>query len=130
MEKIYFLTIEEIIDFNRLLIKLYGGIFGIRDYNLLDSALHQPQFFIAGNYIHKDIYLMAAAYLYHIIKNHPFIDGNKRTGIFAAINFLEYNYVEIDLDQKEFYKLAIDVANSKMSKQKIANFLKKKVVEN
>lgn len=67
---------------------------------------------------------MAAAYAHGIIKNHPFIDGNKRTGILTAISFLEYNMGEIDLSQTDFFNLAIDIATSKLSIPEVAIIFK------
>jgi len=130
MQDIYFFTSEEVVEFHKELIRLYGGKYGIRDVGLLESAIHQPQISFGGKCICKDIYEMTAAYFYHIIKNHPFVDGNKRVAVMVSITFLRYNDVEIVLDQDQLYFLAIDVANSKISKQKISNFFKKNVSRN
>jgi death-on-curing protein len=62
----------------------YGGSEGLRDSNLLASAIAQPEASFAGNFLHADLYEMAAAYLFHIVSDHPFIDGNKRVGLEAA----------------------------------------------
>jgi death-on-curing protein len=129
MNQVNFLTLDNILDIHDRLIQTFGGSFGLRDQNLLESALYQPQVKISGQYMHGNLYFMAAVYAYHIIKNHPFIDGNKRTGIFSAITFLEFNDLSIDLGHQQLYQLAIDIAESKLSKKEIAELLKKNVFE-
>ena len=130
MTIIRFLTTMEIIEMHDNLINQFGGKYGIRDHGLLESAIFQPQAFFAGKYLHTNIYEMAEAYMFHIIKNHPFIDGNKRTGTLAAIVFMENNDYQIKPTFKDLYQLAIDTANSKLSKQKISKFFKKNSLEN
>lgn len=130
MKNIYFLKLNEVIKIHDLLIEKFGGSSGIRDLGLLDSALYQPQAKFSNNYICKDIFEMSAAYLFHIIKNHPFIDGNKRTGIFTAINFFELNYCEINFTLEDFYKLALNVATSKLDKKQIAQIFKNTITQN
>ena len=93
-----FLTIDEIIEVHKNQIYLYGGSYGIRDLKLLESAVFTPQSSFDSNYLHEDIYEMAAAYLFHIIQNHPFIDGNKRTGLVSTLHFsLEWLYFDEQL---------------------------------
>ena len=82
-----FLSYDEILEVHDDQILRYGGSNGIRDKKLLFSALAQPGISFGGQYLHETIFEMAAAYLYHIIKNHPFLDGNKRTGIVSALIF-------------------------------------------
>lgn len=78
LDSIFFLTEEEIISIHTVQINKYGGPHGIRDKGLLASAVHTPQATFSNQYLHQDIFQMAAAYMYSIIKNHPFIDDNKR----------------------------------------------------
>ncbi|MFN9295232.1 MAG: type II toxin-antitoxin system death-on-curing family toxin [Planctomyces sp.] len=91
----WFLEIDHTIQLHRSLIENYGGVEGIRDVGLLHSALAMPQASFGGEFLHRDLFEMAAAYLYHIVQNHPFIDGNKRTGAAAAIIFLSMNDMEL-----------------------------------
>ncbi|MFN5586071.1 MAG: type II toxin-antitoxin system death-on-curing family toxin [Planctomyces sp.] len=91
----WFLDIDHTMQLHRSLIKTYGGVEGIRDVGLLHSALAMPQASFGGEFLHRDLFKMAAAYLYHIVQNHPFIDGNKRTGAAAAIIFLSMNDMEL-----------------------------------
>lgn len=82
----------------------HGGLPGIRDKGLLISAVEMPRASMFGEYLHKTIYDKAAAYLFHIVQNHPFNDGNKRTGALTTILFLEENGIEIiftDIDYEE-----------------------------
>ena len=123
---IYFLTTEEVIAIHGLLVSEFGGADGIRSRNLLLSALAPPQTSFAGRYLHDNVFVMAAAYAYHIIKNHSFVDGNKRTGIFCAVTFLERNEHNVNFTQDELYDLAIGVATSQISKEELAKILKRK----
>ena len=74
-----FLTLDEVLEIHRDQIERYGGAAGIRDLGLLQSALAQPSATFGGQYLHADLHEMAAAYLYHLVQNHPFLDGNKST---------------------------------------------------
>lgn len=89
---IKFLDKETILAFHRDQIKTYGGKQGLRDEGLLESALAQPPTTYEGEYGHENIFQMAAAYGFHISKNHPFFDGNKRTSLVAIYTFLFVNY--------------------------------------
>jgi len=79
-----FLTLDEVMEIHDHQMELHGGNTSIRDFDLLESAVAQPYSGFGDDYFHKDLYEMAAAYLYHITQNHPFVDGNKRTGAQAA----------------------------------------------
>lgn len=104
MVEIIFLTMPMVTYMHDFFVKQFGGSLGIRDQGLLESALMAPQATFNGAYLHKDIFSMAAAYAYGIIKNHPFIDGNKRTGITAALVFLRYNNSGIFLKKMSFMR--------------------------
>lgn len=71
-------------------IEVYGGIHGIRDKGLLESAVMMPQASFGGEYLHNGLFEMSAAYAFHIAENQPFLDGNKRTALVAALVFLEF----------------------------------------
>lgn len=127
MDKIRFLEIDEVILINKDQIRSFGGgIHAIRDRGLLESAVYNVQSSFGGQYLYKDIFHMAAAYAHGIIKNHPFVDGNKRTGIVSSLVFLQYNEIEPMFEQEELYKLGVAIATSKLSIDKIvATFTKK-----
>jgi death-on-curing protein len=81
---IYFLSVDEVKVIHADQISRYGGAFGIRDEGLLSSAVAQPCGQFADQYLHKSLPEMAAAYLFHLVMNHPFVDGNKRVGVASA----------------------------------------------
>lgn len=107
------------------MIDQYGGSDGIRDNGLLESAVATPQASFGGEYVHGTIFEMAAAYLFHIVKNHPFIDGNKRAGAMAAFVFLKLNKFTLTAKEDEFERIVIEVAESKIEKPAISKFFKK-----
>ena len=120
-----FLTLAEVIEIHADQIRRYGGRAGLRDLALLESALAQPEASFAGEWLHGDLYAMAAAYAYHLCQNHPFIDGNKRTGLAAALVFLELNGITV-LDPRGRLKNAmIRIASDKMSKDDFTKLLTK-----
>ncbi len=124
MDKIIFIEIDQIKRMHREQIEAFGGIHGIRDHGLLESALNMPLFGFSDAYAHKDIFEMAAAYAYHLIKNHPFIDGNKRIGVLAVLVFLILNQAPLDIENDLLFALGIGVASSKLSKEKIAQIFR------
>jgi death-on-curing protein len=87
MPKITFLNLGEVLEIHRDQIARYGGSSGLRDLNLLKSAVAMPQATFDGEFLHTDIFEMAAACLFHIVGNHPFLDGNKRVGAVACLVF-------------------------------------------
>lgn len=124
MREPLFLALDEVIEIHSDQIKRYGGHSGIRDIELLKSAIAMPATSFGGDYLHTDIYEMAAAYLYHIVRNHPFIDGNKRTGAVASVVFLMMNGIEINADEDNFEKTVLSAAEGKIDKAVIARFFR------
>ena len=120
-----FLDMDRVLRIHLSLLEYFGGEQGVRDIGLLHSAIAMPQASFGGEFLHKDLFEMAAAYLYHIGQNHPFIDGNKRTGAAAAIIFLAMNGVELEADEEGLVKLTLAVAQGKAGKQQIAEFFRK-----
>jgi death on curing protein len=120
-----FLTLDEVIEIHRDMIERYGGSAGIRDEGLLESAVAMPQAGFGEQYLHSSIFEMAAAYLFHIVKNHPFVDGNKRTGAMAAFTFLKLNHLTVNASEIKFEGLVRGVAEGKVGKEKIAEFFRK-----
>jgi death-on-curing protein len=119
-----FLSLEEIIEIHNDQLKRYGGLAGIRDIELLKSAISIPAAGFGENYLHTDIFEMAAAYLYHIVRNHPFTDGNKRTGAVASIVFLIMNGIEVNADEDSFERTVLLAAEGAMDKAAVAQFFR------
>lgn len=115
---------SDILDIHANQIEFYGGDASIRDLGLLDSAIAQPFATFAGALLHADIFEMAAAHLFHIVSNHPFVDGNKRTGAVAAVAFLEINGIEIVAPPGELYDLTMQTAQSRADKAIISAFFR------
>ncbi len=124
MDGFQFLDLDRVMRTHRSLIEAYGGSDGVRDVGLLHSAIAMPQASFGGQFLHKDVFEMAAAYLYHIVQNHPFIDGNKRTGAATAIIFLAMNNIEIDADEDGLVELTLAVACGDAGKSEIAEFFR------
>jgi len=119
-----FLSTEDVLVLHADQINLYGGEHGVRDRGLLDSAVAQPQASFGGKLLHEFPFETAAAYLYHIVQNHPFLDGNKRTGAVAALVFLDINGIEIDAPKGSLYDLTMSVATGQAGKAEIAEFFR------
>ncbi|MCX6644962.1 MAG: type II toxin-antitoxin system death-on-curing family toxin [bacterium] len=119
-----FLTYDEVMEIYRASAAVFGGDFGVRDNKLLLSALAQPEAGGPGGYYHRDIFEMAAAYLFHVSENQAFIDGNKRLGVLLALTFLEFNGYELTVSPGEFTGTVLEMANGRLSKAKIAEFIR------
>ena len=119
-----FLSVENVIEIHADQIHRYGGSLGIRDVGLLNSALGMPEAGFGNQYLHADLFQMAAAYLYHIVQNHSFIDGNKRTGAMAAFVFLKLNGFTIVADESVFETLVLQAAQGQVGKDAIADFFR------
>lgn len=124
MENIVFIEIEEVIEIHKNLIDKFGGSHGIRDMGLLESAINIPQSSFGGEYLNTDIFEMSASYLYGLTKNHAFVDGNKRIGVYIAVLFLELNDIEVNLTNDQLYDLGINTATS-YSKEDVIEFIRK-----
>ena len=106
------------------LLKRYGGRSGIRDQNLLASALAQPKVTIGGKFAHRTLFDKASAYGYHVCMNHPFTDGNKRIAFVLMDIFLQSNGWEIVASEEEAYSLMIQLAAGKLAKSELSRWLK------
>ena len=119
-----FLTVDDIIESHQNQIDTYGGSYGIRDIGLLESAIGQPEASFGGEYLHADIFEMAAAYIYHLVMNHPFVDGNKRVGLEAALIFLEINNENLNASDEELVDLVLKTTAGQVGKREIAEFFR------
>ena len=106
-------------------IDLYGGMYGVRDVNLLNSAIATVEATFENEYLHRSIPEMAAAYCYHICKNHPFMDGNKRTALATALVFIELNNYCLVCSEEQLYNVVAKVAKSEIAKKELIEFFEK-----
>ncbi len=124
MKKITFLTLAEVVEIHADQIHRYGGTDGIRDINLLSSAVAMPYASFSGSFLHADIDEMAAAYAFHICQNHPFVDGNKRTALASSLVFLELNGINISDPKMKLYKGMMSLAAGNLGKTEFAEILR------
>lgn len=120
-----FLEIEEVLAFHADQIARYGGAHGLRDAQLLESALAQPRATFGGAWPHPDVPSMAAAYLYHVCQDHPFLDGNKRVGLECALLFMLLNGHNIEAPPPLLESLVMETAEGRLGKAAIAAFFTK-----
>jgi death-on-curing protein len=123
------LSLAQALRVHRSSIDAFGGDPGVRDLGLLESAVAQPRAAFGGQYLHDGIPAMAAAYLFHIVSNHPSIDGNKRTGALASYVFLQINGLDFDADENTFTDVTLAVARGEMSKEELIDFFRQHVCE-
>ncbi|TWU35375.1 Toxin Doc [Novipirellula aureliae] len=122
VDGILFLEVDDVLESHAFQVQTYGGDDGLRDAGLLESAIAQPQASFGGDLLHVFPFEMAAAYLFHLVMNHPFVDDNKRVGLEAALIFLEINEVAIEATDEELVQIVLDTTSSKVTKQDIAKF--------
>jgi death-on-curing protein len=111
-----FLDVQDVLLIHEEQLAVYGGARGIRDASLLESAVATPRASAGGEFAHEDLFAMAAAYAFHIAQNQPFLDGNKRTGLLAALVFLELNSVAVRDPDGRLYDAMIAIAGRRMDK--------------
>lgn len=120
----YFLSLEQVLRIHASMVDAYGGAAGVRDMGLLQSAVAMPQASYGGQVLHPTVFDQAAAYLYHLVQNHPFLDGNKRIGAASALVFLAMNDVQIEGDEDGLVALTMSVASGGAGKDEIAEWLR------
>lgn len=124
---INYLSLEQIIRLHDSVIQEFGGLSGIRDYNLLFSCIESPKMAMFGDDLYPSFYDKASVYLFNIICNHPFNDGNKRTGAGSALLFLRINKIQIRCDlspkNKVYENFLVNVARGKITKEQASYFL-------
>jgi death-on-curing protein len=121
---VVFLTLDEMLALHADQITRYGGRLGVRDLGLLQSALAVPAATFGGGYLHGSTEEMAAAYLFHLVRNHPFGDGNKRAGLIAMLAFLGLNGLRLDADPEKLGDLVVGVATGTLTKADAAVFVR------
>lgn len=125
MEDITFLGVDDVLLLHTDTIDMDGGSPGVRDHGLLDAAVAMPRQQFGDDYLHEDLAAMAAAYMFHIAQNHPFIDGNKRAAVLSGLVFLHVNGVDELPDPKDLELITLQVAASEMGKDVLTKWLRK-----
>lgn len=104
-------------------VRRYGGRYGVSDHAAFESALAMPQTRFAGQYLHPTIYAMGAAYGFHLSRNRPFVDGNKRTAGMVMFTFLAFNGLELVVPAMDYYATMVDVARGEMTMDELTAWL-------
>jgi len=123
IDDVYFLTVEEVVEIHADQIARYGGDVGVRDLGLLESAVHAARN-VATYGETCDLCDMAAAYLFHIAENQPFVDGNKRSALASGLVFLHQNGVAVEDPEGTLYDIMIGVATKETAKPQVASALR------
>ena len=123
-----FLTLDEVLGIHADQIRRYGGRPGLRDLGLLQSAVAMPETTFEGEFLHGTVFEMAAAYLFHLARNHPFVDGNKRTALMSALVFLGLNGQRLDAESGALYELVDGVAAGSVDKAEVSVFFRRNCV--
>ena len=127
MPEIVWLLEETIIAIHHRQIAEHGGNEGLRDEGLLSSALDRPQNLFAYSKPSPDLAALAAAYAFGIVRNHPFLDGNKRTGLIAARTFLLLNGVDLKASQDEKVLIFLQLAEGVLTQEELADWIRNRI---
>jgi len=127
MAQIDWLLEETVIAIHQRQISEHGGSEGLRDEGLLASALARPQHVLTYAQPPPDLAALAAAYAYGIARNHPFVDGNKRTALVAARTFLLLNAVNLEANQDEKYLTFLQLAQGTLTEEQLADWIRKRI---
>ena len=127
MQSIIWVRYEAVIKIHRHQLTEHGGLDGIRNQALLESALNRPKNLLAYSESPPDISALAAAYAYGIVKNHPFVDANKRTSYVVTRTFLKLNGYDLEASEEEKYQTWINIAASRLSEQELASWIRERI---
>jgi death-on-curing protein len=119
-----YLTVANVLLLHNMAIDASGGSHGLRDFGLLESAVGRPQAGFGDEELYPTIFLKAGALIHSLLRNHAFVDGNKRTSMFAAMTFLELNGYIFIAEQKAVVNFALRVENDRLSVEEISDWLK------
>jgi death-on-curing protein len=126
---IEFFSLDEVLAIHADQIERYGGALGIRDQGLLEPALAMPEATYARQELHPTLIEKAAAYLFHIVKNHPFVDGNKRAGLAVSLAFLAMHDTWLETSDHELVELVLGVAEGRVSKAEVAVVFQRRALQ-
>jgi len=121
------LTVEQVLQIHAAVLREHGGSAGLRDQALLESAVAAPQATMFGKPLMDDLVEIASAYLFYLCRNHPFLDGNKRTALAACLVFLRANDLRLLPDSAEWEALVLDIAASRLDRDQTTRRLRKLV---
>ncbi|MCC6140188.1 MAG: type II toxin-antitoxin system death-on-curing family toxin [Nitrospira sp.] len=124
MKSITFLSVDDVLLLHTDTVNTDGGSHGVRDHGLLDAAVAMPRQQFSGEFLHEDMAAMAAAYLFHIAQNHPFIDGNKRAAVMSCLAFLRLNDVDLSIAPQELEETTRRVASGELSKETLMQWVR------
>lgn len=124
-----YLTLNEVLELYRRIMEQSGGSVGIHDLGALESALAQPRVTFGGEELYPTVIEKASALGFSIIKNHPFVDGNKRTGHAAMETFLVLNGYEIEATVDEQERIILQVVAGELGRNEFTDWLRSHVVE-
>ena len=127
-DSLIFLTVESVLAIHRRMIAEFGGDDEVRDPGLLESAVMMPAARFSGEYVHNGIPALATAYLFHICKNHAFMDGNKRTALASAVIFIQLNNMQLIATDDGLEKITMGVAEGSVTKDEATVFFRRHVV--
>lgn len=119
-----FLSVDDVLAVHARVIREFGGAMAVRDSGLLESAVALPMARFGGSFLHAGIKDMAAAYLFHLCSNHPFVDGNKRTALAAAETFLLLNGFRLRASDPQVETLVLDLAAGRTSKAAVVRWFR------
>lgn len=122
MDQLRFLSTEDVMRLHADTLEHEGGCQGVKDFGLLDSAVHMPRQMFCGEYLHPSLPSMASAYLFHIASNQALNDGNKRAGAMASLAFLYENGVDFQPPADELEKATLAVAACQMTKDELTQW--------
>ncbi len=118
------ILVHDILEVHRLSVKVYGGASGVRDMGLLESAIARPFQTFGGDDLYPTVFEKAAALAESLIINHPFVDGNKRTGFLAMASLLQEEGSMLVASQEEAYLFTIHISTGSKSFEEIVKWLK------
>jgi len=118
-----YITVKDVLLLHDMAVDATGGSHGLRDVGLLESAVARPESSFGGEELYPTIFLKAGALIHSLLRNHPFVDGNKRTSLFSAMTFLELNGYKFIAEQMEIVEFALKVENDKLSVEEISTWL-------
>jgi death-on-curing protein len=122
----FYLSLEQALNLHRLQIQRFGGAAGLRDRGALEAAVARPQATFGGEDLYPDIEAKAAALLHSLVMNHPFVDGNKRTGAAVAELFMSLNGLDLTADDEELVDITLAVARGEVGAEALAIWLRQR----